>query len=134
VKQPGHLTSMKNERGSGTRFCRNMSIIHSGDIAWDFGGNYAYLELVLASHGRWGWVEEIYGENLSRQNHVSLLFNIHRIPACTYCIHLHQLNEAHICYRRRALMIPSSLTPLCPVSCPILPPLRTRHHDPQGRE
>jgi hypothetical protein len=32
----------------------------------------AYLELVLASLSGWSWVEEIDGENLSRQHHVSL--------------------------------------------------------------
>jgi hypothetical protein len=32
----------------------------------------AYLKLVLASLCGWGWVEEIYCENLNRQHHVSL--------------------------------------------------------------
>jgi len=32
----------------------------------------AYLELVLASLSGWGWVEEVNGENLSRQHPVSL--------------------------------------------------------------
>lgn len=32
----------------------------------------SYLELVLASLSGWGWVEEIDGENLFRQHHVSI--------------------------------------------------------------
>lgn len=63
VKQPGHLTSIKNDRGVGTRVC-------GGDL-WlvvESGGAYAeglvYLELVLARLGLRCWIEEIDGESL----------------------------------------------------------------------
>lgn len=71
VKQPGHLTSMKNERGAGTRFCGVCQILVFRDAVKLFGG-LLYLELVLASLSGWGRVEEIDGENLFRQHHVSI--------------------------------------------------------------
>jgi len=75
VKQPGHLTSMKKERGAGTRFCMYVLIPRP---RCDFEACDAYLELVLASLRSCGGVEEIYGENLFRQHHVSNCIQIHQ--------------------------------------------------------
>ena len=74
VKQPGHLTSMKKDRGAGTRFYREQKLTSAlGPMykAWELAIE-AYLELVLASLSGWGWVEEINCKNLSRQHHVSV--------------------------------------------------------------
>jgi hypothetical protein len=61
VKQPGHLTSMKNDRGAGTRFYTKL-IFHT--LKLDINVVDAYLELVLASFSGWGWVEKVDCENL----------------------------------------------------------------------
>ena len=62
VKQPGHFTSMKKERGPGTRVWREVS---------DYAGTYVvgwradtYLELVFAGLSLRARVEEIDCEDL----------------------------------------------------------------------
>lgn len=74
MKQPGHLTSMKKDRGAGTRFWwQNQfrsSIIYPSRNSKNLK-NISYLKLVLAGLSGRSWVEEIDGENLNRQNHVS---------------------------------------------------------------
>lgn len=70
VKQPGHLTSMKKERGAGTSVCGNaqrVSIVPPVMLRSRDAGLGAHLELVLARLGLRGWVEEIDGENLGRE-------------------------------------------------------------------
>ena len=73
VKQPGHLTSMKKDRGAGTRFymaksaSEALQLSKASDVMLD-----AYLELVLAGLSGWGRVEEIDCENLFRQHHVRI--------------------------------------------------------------
>jgi len=67
VKQPGHLTSMKKERGPGTRVCHltvRTWLCRCDAVACVWGG--LYLQLVLAGLGLGGRVEEIDGENLRR--------------------------------------------------------------------
>lgn len=72
VKQPGHLTSMKNDRGPGTsvyrEVCENLRSTKGGKR-----GGRTYLQLVLASLRLRRWVEEIYCENL-RVKLLELLF------------------------------------------------------------
>lgn len=63
VKQPGHLTSMKKERGPGTRVLQWVSLRPACE-----GLENANLELVLAGLGRGSRVEEINGENLHAKN------------------------------------------------------------------
>ena len=68
VKQPGHLTSMKKERGVGTRVYYVLvvqSIIPCLEI--DMSGG-SYLELVLTGLGLRRRVEEVDRENLSTFN------------------------------------------------------------------
>lgn len=44
VKQPGHLTSIKNERGAGTRvYCRRSVLLLANVMA-----HFMYLKLVLS--------------------------------------------------------------------------------------
>ncbi|EFX02336.1 hypothetical protein CMQ_2385 [Grosmannia clavigera kw1407] len=63
VKQPGHLTSMKKERGVGTRVCRRESV--SRRIARQPGSLVgAYLELVLLGLSSSAGVEQIDGQSL----------------------------------------------------------------------
>jgi hypothetical protein len=61
LKHPGHLTSIKKERGAGTRVYRRLAIsIEPGaEIS-----PRTYLELVLASLSDRSGVEEIFSENL----------------------------------------------------------------------
>ncbi|KAK1750216.1 hypothetical protein QBC47DRAFT_394197 [Echria macrotheca] len=61
VKQPGHLTSMKKERGAGTRVWSKRQYGKHPIPACSF---QTYLELVLASLGSRAGVQEINGENL----------------------------------------------------------------------
>ena len=64
VKQPGHLTSMKKERGAGTRVCGCGGELSEG---WMDGGmrrGGAHFEFVLASFGGGRRVQEIDGEDL----------------------------------------------------------------------
>lgn len=68
VKQPGHLTSMKNERGAGTS-CWRDSQYRRPSSGRDrdrevVPGRQSYLELVLAGLGSRAGVEKINGENL----------------------------------------------------------------------
>lgn len=74
VKQPGHLTSMKKDRGAGTRFWRRSKSanIFPLDLTALITMIEAYLELVLAGLSSRRWVEKIDGENLDRQHHVSI--------------------------------------------------------------
>ena len=62
VKQPGHLTSMKNERGAGTR-------VYSRSVRGQRPNAKAttYLQLVLAGLRGGVGVEKINGENLKNQ-------------------------------------------------------------------
>jgi hypothetical protein len=67
VKQPGHLTSMKKERGAGTRVCRKRNRVNTPSnlhraVFWI--AFISYLELVLASLSLRSRVEEIDRENL----------------------------------------------------------------------
>ena len=71
VKQPGHLTSMKKERGVGTRVYYVLvvqSIIPCLEI--DMSGG-SYLELVLTGLGLRRRVEEVDRENLLTRTKVS---------------------------------------------------------------
>ncbi len=66
VKQPGHLTSMKKDRGAGTRVCQDgVRIEPLRDIRF-LPARISYLELVLARLGGGVGVEKINGENLER--------------------------------------------------------------------
>jgi len=67
VKQPGHFTSMKKDRGAGTRVWRapSASSKPSPDTPYGDEGGRSYLELVLASLGSSAGVEKINGENLA---------------------------------------------------------------------
>ena len=66
VKQPGHLTSMKKDRGAGTRVCQDgVRIGPPRDIRF-LPARISYLELVLARLGGGVGVEKINGENLER--------------------------------------------------------------------
>lgn len=63
LKQPGHFTSMKKERGAGTRVyelenTRQMLKYNNKD-------GRVYLELVLAGLRGGGGVEKIFSENLA---------------------------------------------------------------------
>lgn len=60
VKQPGHLTSMKNDLGPGTRVCEYILAARIDAL----GIARTYLELVLASLSGWGRVQEVDSENL----------------------------------------------------------------------
>lgn len=53
VKHPGHLTSMKNDRGAGTRVYE----IPLARWAVRYISVTTYLQLVLSSLGLRGWVE-----------------------------------------------------------------------------
>ncbi len=66
VKQPGHLTSMKKDRGAGTRVCRVSAHRRTDDTASQTPRGFveSYLELVLAGLSGRAGVEEINGENL----------------------------------------------------------------------
>lgn len=69
VKQPGHLTSMKKDRGAGTRFYDSLvRLIPFVTKHWysNHSMSDAYLELVLAGLSGWAWVEEINCENLDK--------------------------------------------------------------------
>lgn len=59
VKQPGHLTSMKKERGPGTSIC-----IMSDQVDIELESRETHLQLVLAGLGLRGGVEKIDCENL----------------------------------------------------------------------
>lgn len=59
VKQPGHLTSMKKERGAGTRVCLfgGKEFVRGG--FWDGEGGWRTgtdFEFVFAGFGGWGGV------------------------------------------------------------------------------
>lgn len=63
VKQPGHLTSMKKDRGAGTKFwLKLVPCVFS--ISPMTPAVVSYLELVSAGLSGSAWVEEINGENL----------------------------------------------------------------------
>lgn len=74
VKQPGHLTSMKKERGAGTRVCRSNNRYqptHSLPfLIYHFfpDTDCSYLELVLAGLSLRRGVEEVDRENLFRRD------------------------------------------------------------------
>jgi len=80
VKQPGHLTSIKKDRGAGTRFCKGakVNICNPKYVALEMMCN-SYLELVLASLSGRSWVEEINRENLYSHHHVSGRYSIRPI-------------------------------------------------------
>lgn len=61
VKQPGHLTSMKKDRGVGTRVLGKIVRFFVNGWAGDVK---SYLELVLAGLGLRRWVQEINCKNL----------------------------------------------------------------------
>lgn len=82
VKQPGHLTSMKKERGWGTRVCCEKK---KSNQSWDLGGRggvvcsgyvATYLELVLTGLSLRRRVEEVDRENLLTRTKVSYLLLI----------------------------------------------------------
>ncbi|KNG80213.1 hypothetical protein ANOM_010970 [Aspergillus nomiae NRRL 13137] len=69
VKQPGHLTSMKKERGAGTS-CYNVGRVpvshpNPPTLSVPRIGVLSYLELVLAGLGLRRRVEKVDRENLS---------------------------------------------------------------------
>ena len=67
VKQPGHLTSMKNERGEGTRVCvGGLSVTASLELGGAIVAKnlFSHLELVFACLGRRRRIEEVGCENL----------------------------------------------------------------------
>lgn len=64
VKQPGHLTSMKKDRGLGTRVYPRLLVSSPKDIPVVLGFVASYLELVLLGFGSRAGVEQINGENL----------------------------------------------------------------------
>lgn len=65
VKQPGHLTSMKKERGAGTRvYLSNPQHQPSNPGPWWTGISVSYLKLVLASLSLRRRVDEVDRENL----------------------------------------------------------------------
>lgn len=66
VKQPGHLTSMKKERGPGTRVCGARLVSIPG---CESPGSEVetYLELVLLGLSSRAGVEKVNGENLIRK-------------------------------------------------------------------
>ena len=61
VKQPGHLTSMKNDRGAGTRVLKKL-MLATEHIAVRTASSY--LELVLAGLGLRSRVEKVNCESL----------------------------------------------------------------------
>jgi len=70
VKQPGHFTSMKKDRGAGTRVYDAVSINYR---TLDSNDSFkTYLELVLAGLSGRAGVDEINGENLENRS-VSIL-------------------------------------------------------------
>lgn len=72
VKQPGHLTSMKKDRGLGTRVYPKQLVYLCQNISGcDFSSGSSYLQLVLLSLGSRAGVEKINGENLGRKIFVS---------------------------------------------------------------
>lgn len=82
VKQPGHLTSMKKERGAGTSVCKPSAWMTGDqlDTSQACVLGIAYLELVLAGLSGRAGVEEINGENLSNTTVSTLL--CHRFLSC----------------------------------------------------
>jgi hypothetical protein len=66
VKQPGHLTSMKKERGAGTScYCHSQHQPSTpGPGPWWICISISYLKLVLASLSLRRRVEEVDRENL----------------------------------------------------------------------
>jgi hypothetical protein len=75
VKQPGHLTSMKKERGAGTRVYISSAPSTDRRVCWCIS---AYLELVLAGLGNRAGVQQINGENLVEKSSVSITPCYHR--------------------------------------------------------
>ena len=65
VKQPGHLTSMKNDRGAGTSVLFVLALFECSN------GYLTDLQLVLLGLSSRAGVEQINGENLSK-NFVSI--------------------------------------------------------------
>jgi hypothetical protein len=66
VKQPGHLTSMKKERGAGTRvyrFIKVPALVTHVDIVYR-DPTRSYLKLVLAGLSLRSRVEKVDRENL----------------------------------------------------------------------
>lgn len=63
LKQPGHFTSMKKERGAGTRVYE----LENTRQMLEYGNKdgRVYLELVLAGLRGGGGVEKIFSENLA---------------------------------------------------------------------
>lgn len=74
VKQPGHLTSMKKERGPGT----SIWVKSDGVCVIDSESRCTHLQLVLAGLGLRGGVEEIDCENLQGTLSVQLFAPISR--------------------------------------------------------
>ena len=66
VKQPGHLTSMKKDRGAGTRVYRMSAPSTGRQYGIADASEGSYLELVLAGLSGRAGVEEINGENLEK--------------------------------------------------------------------
>lgn len=75
TKQPGHLTSMKKDRGAGTRVCGEKEMLganSSGSESSIACRDTSYLELVLLSLSGRGRVQKINGENLEAHQLASL--------------------------------------------------------------
>lgn len=76
TKQPGHLTSMKKDRGAGTRVCVEKEMLganSSGSGSSIACRDASYLELVLLGLSGGGRVQKINGENLDGHQLASLL-------------------------------------------------------------
>lgn len=75
VKQPGHLTSMKKDRGAGTRVCECGALdgaVAARSCRWAWA---SYLELVLLGLGGRRRIQEINGENLIQVMSANLALN-----------------------------------------------------------
>lgn len=69
TKQPGHLTSMKKERGAGTRVCEKSYLLGANSLVplvVDDASDMSYLELVLLGLRGRRRVQKINSENLNR--------------------------------------------------------------------
>ena len=123
VKQPGHLTSMKNERGAGTRFCGvevNMRLSgYQKSVFWSC--RIRTLSLCLRASAAGVGLRRSTARTYPGNTTLASMSHIHESVYLASPDPPRHLNEVHSCRTPSPAEIPSSLTTLCPGRVPSPP-------------